>query len=138
MLKLTSTSEPAWLDLLPGVRVQVRPITVAAMLVAREAVAKVVRGEDQQDVMQHASIALVRELAQRGIVAWEGVGDAKGAPLAVTPESIDALLEVWQAYDAIDRLYVGPAMVRDQEKNGSSPAPNGTSAAARTTAAPAA
>lgn len=35
MLKLASTQrEPYWIDLLPGVRVKVRPITVAAIIAA--------------------------------------------------------------------------------------------------------
>jgi hypothetical protein len=48
MLKLAFDREPFWLDLLPGVRVQFRPITVAAILLARTAAADVLRagGED--------------------------------------------------------------------------------------------
>jgi hypothetical protein len=107
-------------------------------LVAREAAGRIVRDEAQADKLEHASVAMVRELAQRGIVAWEGVGDAEGGPLPVSPESIDALLGIWQVYDAIDRLYVSPAMVRDAEKNVSSSVPSGISEAALNTAEPAA
>ena len=139
MLKLSSRDDgPSWLDLLPGVRVQVRPISVASILVAREAAGRIVRDEDQLDKVENASIALVREVALRGIVAWEGVGDATGEQLPVTPETIDAALQVWAFYDAIDRLYVSPAMVREQEKNGSSNSRGGTSEAAPRTAKPAA
>ncbi|MGW5960678.1 hypothetical protein [Methylorubrum thiocyanatum] len=139
MIKLSSApAELSWLDLVPGVRVQVRPITVAAMLVAREAVGKVYRDEDQTDVTIRAGMAMVRELAQRGIVAWEGVGDAAGEAVAVTPDAIDALLDHWAAYDALDALYVAPALRRDQEKNESSNSPDGTSAEAPNTATPAA
>ena len=36
MLKLEPVSaEPFWLDVLPGVRIQFRPVSVAAMLIAR-------------------------------------------------------------------------------------------------------
>ena len=138
MLKLTPAIETFWLDLLPGVRVQVRPITVASMLVAREAVGKVLTGKDQEDVTVRAGMALVREVSRRGIVAWEGIGDAAGNPIPVTPENIDALLEVWPAYDALDADYVTPALVREQEGNGFSNGPAGTSVADPTTAAPAA
>ena len=38
MLKLEPVSaEPFWLDVLPGVRIQFRPVSVAAMLIARGA-----------------------------------------------------------------------------------------------------
>ncbi|KQP99909.1 hypothetical protein ASF59_10975 [Methylobacterium sp. Leaf121] len=128
MIKLSlAASEPNWLDLLPGVRVKVRPITVASMLIAREAVSKVYRDEDQTDANARASMALVRELARRGIVEWEGVGTADGEPAPVTAETIDALLDYWSAYDALDARYVTPALRRDEEKNGFSNSPDGTS-----------
>ncbi|MGE7153160.1 hypothetical protein ACQKJ1_05405 [Methylorubrum rhodesianum] len=139
MLKLsTASQEPFWIDLIPGVRVRVRPITVASMLVAREAVGKVYRDEDQTDVATRASMALVHELARRGIVEWEGVGTAEGEPAPVTAETVNALLDHWPAYDALDALYVTPALRRDEEKNGSSSSPDGTSGAGPNTATPAA
>lgn len=139
MLKLSSAAtEPLWLDLLPGVRVKVRPITVASMLVAREAVSKVYRDQDQTDANARASMALVRELAHRGIVEWEGVGTADGEPAPVSAETVDALLDHWPAYDALDALYVTPALRRDEEKNASSNSPGGTSGEGPNTARPAA
>ncbi|SOR26819.1 conserved protein of unknown function [Methylorubrum extorquens] len=139
MLKLAPRAdEPFWLDLLPGVRVRVRPITVASMLVAREAVGKVYRDEDKTDLTARASMALVRELAHRGIVEWEGVGTAEGEPAAVTSETVGELLDYWPAYDALDALYVTPALRRDEEKNASSNSPDGTSGEDPNTARPAA
>ncbi|KQO76422.1 hypothetical protein [Methylobacterium sp. Leaf88] len=137
MLKLTPAAEPYWIDLLPGVRIKVRPITIASMLVARDAVSKVFRGEDQEDVGVRANIALVREIAQRGILEWEGVGDADGNPASVNRETIGALLDHWPAYDEIDVRYVAPALERGEEKNGSSSSPAGTTEAAPATATPA-
>ncbi|MFE1601633.1 hypothetical protein [Methylobacterium sp. ID0610] len=138
MLRLASSAEPSWLDLLPGVRVRVRPASVAMMLAAREAVGKVVRGDDREDVDLRTNIALVGELARRAIVEWEGVGDADGVPIPVTPEHVDRLMEHWPAFDEFDTRYVGPALRRDAEKNASSSSPNGTSEGAPITAAPAA
>ena len=149
MLKLNTQSGPVWLDLLPGVRVEVEPISVASMLIAREAVAKVLGSDeageggeadsgDARDTNARASVALVRELCLRGIKRWEGVGDAGGEPAPVTPENIGALLDVWQAYDALDLLYVTPALRRGAEKNESKKPPVGTSVAAPNTAPPAA
>jgi hypothetical protein len=116
MLKLAFDREPFWLDLFPGVRVQFRPITVAAILLARTAAADVLSvGGD--DAMVKAGCAFTRSLAHSGIAAWEGIGDADGNPVEPRKETIDAALEVWSLFDAIDRLYVGPALLQDAEKN---------------------
>ena len=45
-------------------------------------------------------------LARRAIVNWEGVGDADGTVIAVTPEGIDALLSLWPIFEAFNLLYV--------------------------------
>jgi len=116
MLKLAFDREPFWLDLLPGVRVQFRPITVTAILLARTAAADVLRAGGD-DAMVKAGCAFTRSLAHSGIAAWEGIGDADGNPVEPTKETIDAALEVWSLFDAIDRLYVGPALLQDAEKN---------------------
>jgi hypothetical protein len=116
MLKLVFDREPFWLDLVPGARVQFRPITVAAILLARTAAADVLRAGGD-DAMVKAGVAFTRSLAHSGIAAWEGIGDADGNPVEPTKETIDAALEVWSLFDAIDRLYVGPALLQDAEKN---------------------
>ncbi len=116
MLKLAFDREPFWLDLFPGVRVQFRPITVAAILLARTAAADVLRGGGD-DAMVKAGCAFTRSLAHSGIADWEGIGDADGNPVEPTKETIDAALELWSLFDAIDRLYVGPALLQDAEKN---------------------
>lgn len=117
MLKLATDREPFWLDLSPGVRVQFRPATVTSILVARTAAADVLRAGGD-DVTIKAGVAFTRSLAHSGIVAWEGIGDAVGEVAEPTPDNIDALLELWPMFDAIDRFYVAPTLIQDAEKNG--------------------
>jgi hypothetical protein len=119
MLKLDTISDtPADLDLLPGVRVTARPITVAAMLLARAAAADVLRNADgDADATIAAGEAFTRALARHAITDWDGVGDKDGAPVKPTPERIDQLMDHWSAFDAFDRLYVGPALTGFDEKN---------------------
>ena len=124
MLKLSTPSrEPFWLDILPGVRIQFRPISVADMLVARAAAAESlgtkVEGDAPLDrsTTVAAGAAFTRSLTLSGIVEWEGIGDASDKPIDPNPVAINQLLEVWPAFDAIDRLYVGPALTRFEEKN---------------------
>ncbi len=116
MLKLAFDRAPFWLDLVPGVRVQFRPITVAAILLARTAAADVLRAGGD-DAIVKAGCAFTRSLAHSGIAAWESIGDADGNPVEPTKETVDAALELWPVFDAIDRLYVGPALIQDAEKN---------------------
>ncbi|MFU8899859.1 MAG: hypothetical protein ACNA7L_13275, partial [Roseinatronobacter sp.] len=68
---------------------------------------------------------------------WEGVGDADGTPITVTPEHINALLEVWPLFEAFQTKYVNSGFLLDAEKNASAPLPTGNSAGARSTARPA-
>ncbi len=131
MLKLAAQQrEPYWLDLLPGVRIKVRPVTVAAIIAARQAAADAMKTPDGQEIFV-GSAAFTRSIARWGILEWEGIGDTEGAPVEPTPENVDALLELWQAFDAIDRFYVAPALIGIDEKNASSLSPNGTSAGAK-------
>ncbi len=116
MFKLALDREPFWLDVLPGVRIQFRPVTVAAILVARSKAAEVLSAGGE-DAAVKAGVAFTRTLAHSGIAAWTGVGDAEGRPVDPTPENIDAALELWPMFDAIDRLYVGPALIQEAEKN---------------------
>jgi hypothetical protein len=62
--------------------------------------------------------ALIRELAILAIDAWEGIGDAEGRPVPVSAEAIAAIMDLWPVAEAFERLYLGPAMVLDDEKNG--------------------
>ncbi len=116
MIRLSSDRDPFWLDVAPGVRIRLRPATVAAILAARAAAAEVLRagGEDAQT---RAGFAFTRALARSGIVEWEGIGDKDGNPVDPTPEAIDAALECWPVFDAIDRLYVAPVLLQAEEKN---------------------
>jgi hypothetical protein len=117
MLKLEPVSaEPFWLDVLPGVCIQFRPVSVAAMLIARGAAGEALKAGGEQATIA-AGAAFTRALAHSGIAAWEGIGDANGKPVDPGKETIDQLLELWPAFDAIDRLYVGPALTRLDEKN---------------------
>jgi hypothetical protein len=134
MLKLAAQQrDPFWLDLIPGVRIKVRPITIAAIIAARQAAADAMKTPDGEAIFV-GSAAFTRSIARWGILEWGGVGNADGDAVSPTPENIEALLELWQAFDAIDRLYVTPALIRADEKNAFSLSPTGTSAGAKPTA----
>ncbi|MFO1152747.1 MAG: hypothetical protein U1E42_03635 [Rhodospirillales bacterium] len=109
MIRLALKREPYWLDLGHGVQVHVRPCTTAVVLAARAAIA----GADAEG----RSAGFIRALARAAILEWEGVGDADGNPVAVSPEMIDALMDVWSIATVFERDYLTPAVLLDAEKN---------------------
>jgi hypothetical protein len=134
MYQLTNIPEPAWLDILPGVRVRLKFLGSAGMAAARGAASRLPEGATEDDRAHAFTIAA----ACWGATEWEGVGDAQGAVLPLSKEALAALLrKETPAYDSVDLGYVVPALLRDAEKNGSSPSQTGTSTAAKPTARPA-
>ncbi len=135
MLRLNLAREPYWLDLGHGVRLHVEPLTTALMMAARADPAVEALPETAgQDLL---ALAMAQAVARRSVLDWDGVGDAEGNPLLVTPEGITALLEVWPIFEAFQLAYVAKGLVLEQEKNASAPSPSGTSAGASATARPA-
>jgi hypothetical protein len=140
MLKISAqTNEPYWVfgaDIkpeavaLPGVNIQVRPITVAMRLAAREAVREAYRVAGDDPLARFdAEAAYARALARYGIVAWQGVADADEKELEVTPENVDLAMANEAFYSFVERMYVLQAIATESEKNVSAPSPNGTGGA---------
>jgi hypothetical protein len=118
MIRLDLKREPHWLDLGHGARVHVRPCITALMMAARaEAQRAAMPAMIDTQAAGERTAALVKALGRLGIQDWEGVGDAEGEALPVTPEGIDALLDLWPLAEAFERLYLGPALLLDEEKN---------------------
>lgn len=134
MLKLNLSNEPAWLDLGHDVRLHLLPLTTALMVAARNDPAITALGEDATD--EENALVFAKALARIAITDWEGVGDESGKPVAVTPEGINALLDVWPLFETFQTEYVAGGLLLDQEKNVSSPLPNGPSAGATDIARP--
>jgi len=135
MIRLNLAQGPAWLDLAHGVRVEVLPMTTETRIRASYAI----YGEDGtfQGDGPTRDILYAKSIAQNAIVGWEGVGDADGNPVAVTPEGAAALMDIYDLYHSFRSLYIVPGIAAVMEGNGSTPSPNGTSATATTTAVPA-
>ena len=134
MIRIQLSPEPQWFELGYGVRLQLLPLTTALMVATRSDPA--VQDLNAEANNDNRAATFDAALARRAIVNWEGVGDADGAVIAVTPEGIDALLSLWPIFEAFNLLYVSRGMLLDAEKNGSAPSPTGTSAGATATARP--
>lgn len=143
MLRLNLTNEAQWLDLGHGVEILVAPMTTALMMAARKeaqgqiAVPEDAELSDEGFDTDAIALAMAKAVARIAIQDWKGVGDDNGFSIPVTPEGINALLDIWPIFEAFQTRYVARAMVLDTEKNASPLLPIGTSAGAATTAKPA-
>ena len=135
MIRLNLTATPQWLDLAPGLRLLVGPLTTALMVAARAdpAIEALPEGATQEAL----ALAMAKAVARRAVLDWEGVGDDAGNIVPVTPEGIDALLEIWPVFEAFQTMYVAKGLILDAEKNVSAPSPSGPSAVATGIAPPA-
>ena len=135
MIRLNLSNRPEWLDLLPGLRVLVAPLTTALMVSARAD--PLIDGLSEASSQEDIALAMAKAVARRAVLDWEGVGDDAGDAVPITPEGIDALLEIWPVFEAFQTQYVAKGLILDAEKNVSAPLPNGPSAGATATARPA-
>ena len=126
MIRLNLTATPQWLDLAPGLRLLVGPLTKAMMVSARADMA--IESLLEAASTEELALAMAKAVARRAILEWDGVGDENGTVIAVTPEGIDALLEIWPVFEAFQTKYVARGLILDAEKNVSAPSPSGPSA----------
>lgn len=117
MIRLDLKREPWWLDLGHGVRVHVRPCSTALVMAARAAVARGADPVADDSGVGERTAGFVKALARLAVDDWEGVGDADGKATAVSPEGVEALLDLWPLAEAFERHYLGPALLLDAEKN---------------------
>lgn len=139
MLKLPS-AEPAWLDLVSGVRVFHKPASPTQFTTAfswartrmeeaaaQQAAAFGVEPTEDERNNAHAGFLAIG-LARLCITAWEGV-DAE-----FTPANVEALMQVHGMPEAYLPAAMALVTAARSEGNGSAPAPNGTTAGAPDTA----
>ena len=134
MIRLNLTAAPQWLDLAPGLRLLVGPLTTALMVSARADMA--IESLPETATTEELALAMAKAVARRAILEWEGVGNADGNPVPVSPEGIDALLEIWPVFEAFQTGYVAKGLILDAEKNVFAPSPSGVSAGANGIAPP--
>lgn len=132
MIRLDLARGKRSINLGHGVTVTVLPLTSAMMMMAKDRLAE----RKRQGGEEIRATDLVKELGLLAIIGWEGVAGAEGEPAPVTEESVSALLDLYPIFNSFNDLFVGPALTLEAEKNASAPSPNGTSAGAKTIAAP--
>ena len=134
MISLTLSREPEWLDLTHGVTVFIRPLTAAIFSAAR---ADLEAGDLIDAEAQEIAAALVKAIARRTILSWEGVGDAEGNVIEPDETAINALFDLWPIYESFNERFIARWLLLSDEGNGFAPSPTGTSAGAPDIARPA-
>ncbi len=114
MIRLNLSNRPEWLDLLPGLRVLVAPLTTALMVSARADPA--IEGLSETSSQEDMALAMAKAVARRALLEWEGVGDEAGNLVPVSPARIDALLDIWPVFEAFQAQYVARGLMLDAEK----------------------
>jgi hypothetical protein len=132
MIRLNLTATPEWLDLAPDLRLLVAPLTTALMVSARADTA--IEAMPDNATTEELALTMAKAVARRAVLDWKGVGDDTGDIIPVSPEGIDALLEIWPIFEAFQTQYVARGLILDAEKNVSAPLPSGPSAGAIVTA----
>jgi hypothetical protein len=112
MITLNLKRENYWLDLISGVRVHVRPASTALVMAARVAALK-----ENEENLRSSQHRVDQTIGATGHLEWDGVGGEDGEALPVTPEGVFALMDLWPIAEAFERLYLGPALLLEQEKN---------------------
>jgi len=135
VIRLNLTAAPAWLTLAPGLRLHVAPLTTALMVSARADPA--IEALPDTATQEELVLTMAKAVARRAVLDWEDVGDDAGEVVPVSPEGIEALLEVWTVFEAFQTQYVAKGLILDAEKNVSAASPNGPSAGPTDTARPA-
>ena len=125
MLSLDLPTEPYWLDLPRGVRVEIRPVTTAVMAAAQAAAARrlgTLRAATEDldpDMARGLAFAfLVKALARHAVTGWEGVGDTAGVPLPLSPEAVERLMDLDDIAAAFWDRATGPVAAVALEGNG--------------------
>jgi hypothetical protein len=126
MLKLDLPIEPYWADLPQGVRVKIKPVTTALVSAAQHRAARQGReaaeaagGVLDPDMSRGlAFMLMVQALARFAVTEWDGVAGADGAPLPVSPEALDRLMEIESMAGAFWDAAIRPIQMVSAEGNG--------------------
>jgi hypothetical protein len=134
LVRLDLTTGDRWTTLIAGFDILHGPVTSAILSEAGHAAMTAGEGEDQP-TLEARTVAITKFIARAVIRDWRGVvDDATGEPLPVTPDTIDAVMDVWAIFRAFNERVIDARIRIDREKKGLPPLQNGTSGAEQPTA----
>ena len=125
MLKLDLPIEPFWADLPHGVRVRIKPVTTAIVSAAQHRAARLGReaaqaagGELDPDISRGlAFVLMTKALARFAIEEWQGVIGPDDAPLPLSCDSAERLMDIESMASAFWDAALRPIQVLSAEGN---------------------
>lgn len=139
-MRLNLKRESEWFELLPGVRVKMKPATSPIITTARMQLREEEMVLDEAvgaDAQAGRALAFAKAVAVLVIEEWDGVLGDDDQPVPVTAESVSALLDVYPVFEAFQVRYMARWLGIEAEKKDSAPLQSGGSAGATDTAKPA-
>lgn len=109
LVRLNLSTADQWTTLLAGFEILHGPVTSALMAAAGHAAT----GE----TVEARTVEITRFLARHIIRDWRGaVDDATGVPIPVTPEAVDAVMDIWPIFRAFNEKIIDARIRIDREK----------------------
>jgi hypothetical protein len=134
LVRLDLSLEDRWTTLLAGFDVLHGPVTSAILSEAGHA-AMAVSEDGTPQTMEARTVAITRFIARAVIRDWRGVvNDATGEALPVTPETIDAVMDVWPIFRAFNERVIDARIRIDREKKDLPSSQSGISGTGQATA----
>lgn len=135
-LNLSDRSEK-WIDVTDEARIKVRPLDAVVSSSGRSYAKGHIPspGNDEEvDLSQESLAAFTIGAAIMAITEWSGVTDDADEEIPVTRAAIEAAMQNSAFYAAFQAEYIMPWLLKEAEKNASTPSPNGSTAGAENTA----
>jgi len=115
MLRLSLKTEPEWIEIWPGVRLKVRPVTSSVIAAAKSdpEFVSVIEGSG----VEQYTLSFTRAVEKVSILEWSGVGDEDGVLIdEPTADHIGRLMDFHQIADAFWHKCVSKAFLLADEK----------------------
>lgn len=109
LVRLDLSTTERWTVLMGDFEILHGPVTSALMAAAGNAATA--------ETIEARTVEITRFLARQVIRDWRGVvDDATGAPLPVTPEAVDAVMDIWPVFRAFNDRIIDARIRIDREK----------------------
>lgn len=113
MVRLNFKREGRWITVADGLELYAEPVTSGVMASVMFDAEVIAAGVDPGQKLA----ATTKAVARRVISDWRGVVDNEGDPVAVTPEAIDALMDLWLVFNTFRTEVMHPVFALEAEKN---------------------
>lgn len=127
LVRLDLSTADRWTHLIGDFEILHGPVTSAIMAEAGHAA--------RAESIEARTVEITRYLARAVIRDWRGVANEEtGDPVPVTPETIDAVMDIWPIFRAFNDRVIDARIRIDREKKDLPTSQNGTSGSVEPTA----